>query len=173
MGFCFFNNTALAALHALEARGVAKVAVLDFDAHHGNGTEEILGGDSRVLICQTFQADCYPFSGRASEGPNRVNVPLRPGDGSREFRMAVEGKWLPAIHAFSPGLLLVSAGFDAHSADPLSGLDFQDDDYGWIGERVADTVGELGVGVVSILEGGYDLEALERSVERYLRGSRL
>ena len=171
-GFCFFNNVVLAARHALERRGLAKVAVLDFDAHHANGTEALVSGDDRVLLCQTFQDGAFPFTGKASDTPALVNVPLAAGAESADFRRAVEDKWLPAVSAFSPELILVSAGFDAHSADPLSGLDFRDDDYGWVAERIAETAEKLGVGVVSVLEGGYDLDALERSAERYMRALR-
>ncbi len=169
-GFCFFNNVVLAAKHAAREYGVERIAILDFDAHHANGTEALLDGDASTLLCQTFQHPFYPFTGEASSKPTLVNVPLDAGAGSREFREAVEGRWLPALRSFKPEFILVSAGFDAHRDDPLSGLTFEDADYAWIGETIAAAAAELDVKTVSILEGGYNLDALARSAELYLRG---
>jgi acetoin utilization deacetylase AcuC-like enzyme len=170
MGFCIFNNVVLAVRHALTVHGVARTAVLDFDAHHGNGTEALLRNDSRVVLGQTFQTDFFPFTGEVADEPRRVNVPLAAGAGGGDFRDAVEKRWLPALRDFRPELILVSAGFDAHSEDPLSGLEFSDSDYAWIGEIVANEARAFDAKVVSVLEGGYDLKALERSVDGYLRG---
>lgn len=170
MGFCFYNNIAVGALHALKEYGLGRVAVIDFDVHHGNGTEHILAGDERVLFCSSFQHPFYPNSGHECDSPNVVNVPLRAGAGSEEFREAVTGHWLPRLREFAPELILISAGFDAHQADDMAGLNFLDSDYGWITETVVGVADNSAGGrVVSSLEGGYDLHALARSVETHLK----
>jgi len=170
MGFCVFNNIAVGAAHALEAHGLERVAIVDFDVHHGNGTEEIFSDDERVLMVSTFQYPLYPYSGVDNPAPNMVNVPLGAGSGSDEFREAVTSRWLPALDDFEPELILVSAGFDAHRDDPLAGLAFVEDDYAWVTrELLATARRHAGGRVVSSLEGGYDLSALGRSAVAHVR----
>jgi acetoin utilization deacetylase AcuC-like enzyme len=169
MGFCLFNNIAIAAAHALEAHGLERVAIIDFDVHHGNGTEDIFAGDPRVLMAGSFQHPYYPGSGADPMGDNMHNVPLPAGAGSAAFRAAVEQVWLPALDEFAPQLLLISAGFDAHRDDGLGALQFADEDYAWVTRQikaVADT--HAGGRIVSMLEGGYDLVALGRCVTRHV-----
>lgn len=169
MGFCFFNNIAVAAAHAL-ASGLSRVAVLDFDVHYGNGTADIFRDDARVLVCSTYQDPLYPYW-RADHGiAHLLDVALSPGTGSTEYRAAVTDRWLPALEAFAPELLLVSAGFDAHADDPLAGLKLQTDDFGWTAELLRDLAARhCGGRIVATLEGGYNVHALARSVEAFLR----
>ena len=170
MGFCIFNNVAIAARHALEAHGLARVAVIDFDVHHGNGTEDIFEDEERVLMASTFQHPFYPYSGTEHPARNMVNVPLSAGAGSREFREAVREAWLPALEKFRPQLLLFSAGFDAHVEDDMAMLRFTDADYGWVTEQLAPIAARYGEGrMVSLLEGGYALSALGRSAVQHIR----
>ena len=170
MGFCVFNNIAVAAAHALEAHGLARVAIVDFDVHHGNGTEAIFADDPRVLMVGTFQYPLYPYSGVEPLGPNMHNVPLAPGSGGEEFRAAVRDHWLPALEAHRPQLVLISAGFDAHREDPLAGLEFDDADYAWVTEQLVGVAKRHAGGrIVSSLEGGYALGALGRSVAEHVR----
>ena len=167
MGFCLFNNVAVGALHAREAHGADRVAVVDFDVHHGNGTQAIFESDPSVFFASTHEFPLYPGTGRAEETGcgNIVNVPLSPGSGSAEFRAAMEGGVLPALRAFSPELILVSAGFDAHERDPLATLRLVEDDYAWVTERLCAVADEVcGGRLVATLEGGYDLDALAASV---------
>lgn len=167
MGFCFFNNIACAAAHAL-ARGLTRVAILDFDVHHGNGTEDIFRDTPRVLFCSSFQHPFYPGTPLADRS-HIVHTPLSAGSGGAEFRRAVEDYWWPALEAFAPELVLVSAGFDAHRADPLAGLNFGEDDYRWVTtELVARAERHAGGRVVSMLEGGYDLTALRESAAAHV-----
>jgi acetoin utilization deacetylase AcuC-like enzyme len=170
MGFCIFNNVAVGAAHALERHGLERVAILDFDVHHGNGTEDMFRDDPRVMLCSTFQHPYYPFCGADSRSENLVNVPLPAMTGSREFRAAVERRWMPALERFEPQLVLVSAGFDAHREDPLAHLQLEDGDYEWISERIADTAARFAQDrIVSTLEGGYNTRSLARSVVRHVR----
>jgi len=170
MGFCFFNNVAIAAAHALEEHGLSRVAIVDFDVHHGNGTEQIFGGDSRVLFCSTFQHPFYPYSGADSSSPNVVNVPLPGGSGSAAFRTAVTNDWLPALADFAPELVLISAGFDAHLEDDMAGLALREADYAWVTSQVRTVAERFAAGrIVSTLEGGYALSALGRSVVSHLK----
>ena len=170
MGFCVYNNVAVAAAHAMEVHGLSRVAIVDFDVHHGNGTEEIFARDPRVLMVGTFQYPLYPYSGVDPLGPNMHNVPLDPGAGTEELRAAVRDHWLPALEAHRPELVIVSAGFDAHREDPLASLAFTESDYAWITRELVAVAGRHAQGrIVSSLEGGYSLSALGRSVVEHVR----
>ena len=170
MGFCVFNSVAVGAAHALTEHGLSRVAIVDFDVHHGNGTEEMFTDDPRVLMVSTFQYPLYPYSGVDNPAPNMVNIPLSAGNGGTEFRDAVRKHWLPALDDHAPELILISAGFDAHREDPLAGLAFVDDDYAWVTRELIDVAGRHAKGrIVSTLEGGYALSALGRSVVAHLR----
>ena len=173
MGFCLFNGAAVAAHHARARWGLSRVAVLDFDVHHGNGTQDIFEKDAGLFYASTHQMPCYPGTGKASEKGvgNIFNAPLAPGDGGPEFRAAWERVLLPALEAFAPELVIVSAGFDAHRADPLAELCLDTADFAWVTDRilaVADTA--CGGRVVSVLEGGYDLRSLAASAAAHVRG---
>lgn len=168
MGFCFFNNVAVAAAQAL-ARGIRRIAILDFDLHYGNGTADIFQGDERVWLFSTYQHPLYPNWTGALHAKNLVDVPLAAYAGSEQFRHAVSERWLPQLEALQPELLLVSAGFDAHAQDPLGDLRLSFDDYRWLGRVIGEIAEQCCEGrVVATLEGGYDLHALARSVESFL-----
>jgi len=170
MGFCLFNNVAIGAAHALASGKVERVAVVDFDVHHGNGTEEIFSGDQRVLMVSTFQHPFYPFCGTEHPAFNMINVPLSAGDGGDEFRRAVASAWLPALSDFKPQMLFVSAGFDAHREDDMAHLGFVEADYAWVTQELMRVAAKHACGrIVSVLEGGYALSALGRSVVAHLR----
>jgi acetoin utilization deacetylase AcuC-like enzyme len=170
MGFCIFNNVAVAARHALAAHGLERVAIIDFDVHHGNGTEDIFEGDPQVLMASTFQHPFYPYSGTEDPARNMVNVPLSAGAGSREFREAVQEAWIPALDDFAPQLILFSAGFDAHLEDDMAMLRLADADYAWVTAQVKAIAERHAEGrMVSMLEGGYALSALGRSVVQHIR----
>lgn len=170
MGFCFFNNVAVAAAHALEMHGLERVAVLDFDVHHGNGTENIFADDDRVLICSTFQHPLYPFSSFDTSSKHIVNTPLPSGTGSDAYRAAVSQHWIPALDSFRPEMIFVSAGFDAHLEDPLAELMLVDEDYVWLTKTIAKVADRHASGrIVSCLEGGYALQALGRCVSIHVR----
>jgi acetoin utilization deacetylase AcuC-like enzyme len=170
MGFCIFNNVAVAARHALHAHHLERVAIIDFDVHHGNGTEDIFEGDPQVLMASTFQHPFYPYSGTEDPAANMVNIPLAAGAGSREFREAVSEAWLPALEEFAPELILFSAGFDAHAEDDMAMLRFTDADYAWVTSQMKDVAERHAKGrMVSVLEGGYALSALGRSVVQHMR----
>ncbi len=167
MGFCLFNNVAVGAYHARAAHGADRVAVIDFDVHHGNGTQAMFETDPDMFFASTHEFPLYPGTGRSEERGvgNIVNVPLRGGSGPAEFRAGMEEAILPALAAFKPDLILVSAGFDAHAADPLASLQLREADYAWITRRLCALADELCAGrIVTTLEGGYDLEALAASV---------
>jgi acetoin utilization deacetylase AcuC-like enzyme len=170
MGFCFFNNVAVAAAHALETRGLERVAIIDFDVHHGNGTEQIFEDDERVLMVSTFQHPFYPYSGTESPARNMVNVPLPAGTGSQGFRDVVQDIWVPALREFRPEMVFFSAGFDAHVEDEMAMLRFVDQDYAYVTRAVKEaTDPSTGGRIVSLLEGGYALSALGRSVVQHVR----
>ncbi|MFC3650224.1 histone deacetylase family protein [Dyella humi] len=171
MGFCLFNNIAVGAAHALTAHGLKRVAIADFDVHHGNGTQDIFQREPRVLFISSHQWPLYPGTGSADEQGmgNVINAPLSPGEGSYEFRALWSDALLPRLHAFKPQLLLVSAGFDAHQRDPLANLELQSEDYAWITERLVDLAqAHAGGRLVSTLEGGYDLSALAASASAHV-----
>ncbi|MBV1789836.1 histone deacetylase family protein [Marinobacterium sp. D7] len=170
MGFCLFNNIAIGAAWALEQPGIERVAVLDFDVHHGNGTVDIFKDRPEVLVCSSFQYPFYPFRFQDVDRPNIVNTPLPAGTDGPAFRQAIERDWLPALQRHRPDMIFVSAGFDAHRDDPLAELLLEDEDFGWLGELIVDA-GQRYCGgrIVSVLEGGYNLAALGRSVEQYLK----
>lgn len=170
MGFCFLNNVAIGVRHALEVLGLERVALVDFDVHHGNGSEDILADDQRVLMVSTFQSRLYPFSGETPLGVNMCNVPLSPFSDGGALREAVSQRWLPALDAFRPEAIFVSAGFDAHRDDDISHLGWTDADYGWVTEQLVRVANDCAQGrIVSVLEGGYCLPALGRSVELHVR----
>lgn len=171
MGFCLFNNVAIGAMHALAARGAGRVAIVDFDVHHGNGTQAAFESDPRVLFGSSHQSPLYPGTGAASETGvgNVVNMPLAPGAGGTEFRAAWEGAFFDRLAAFHPSLILVSAGFDAHRRDPLAALELVEDDYVWITRRLCAIADDsCGGRIVSALEGGYDLAALGASAAAHV-----
>jgi len=170
MGFCFFNNVAVAARHALDVHGLQRVAIIDFDVHHGNGTEDIIAGDERVLMCSFFQHPLYPYSGAVPKGTNMVNVPLAPYTRGPEMRETVLAMWMPALEAFKPQMIFVSAGFDAHREDDLGQLGLVEADYEWLTRQLVQLAkAHSGGRIVSCLEGGYNLGALARSVAAHLR----
>jgi acetoin utilization deacetylase AcuC-like enzyme len=165
MGFCFYNNVAIAAAHALEQHDLERVAIVDFDVHHGNGTEDIFSGDRRVLFCSSFQHPFYPFMGADTQAENCCNLPLPAGTDGKAFRAAVERAWLARLDAFQPQLVLVSAGFDGHAEDDISQFLLREPDYGWITREIKEIADRYADGrIVSCLEGGYDLSSLGRSV---------
>ena len=170
MGFCMFDNIAVGAAHALEAHGLEKVAIVDFDVHHGNGTEEIFKDDDRILFCSTFEHPFYPFTPLRENTPNRISVPLDATAKGDEFRTAVTEHWLPALDAFEPEMVFVSAGFDAHRDDDMSHVSLTDADFRWVSERIVEAAGKSASGrIVSVLEGGYELKSLARCVDAHVR----
>jgi len=170
MGFCFFNNVAVGAAQALEKHGLERVAVVDFDVHHGNGTEDIFRDDPRVMMVSTFQHPFYPYSGVEGRSERMVNIPLAAYSGGRQFREAVEKHWLPALGRFKPEMLFISAGFDAHRDDDMASLSLVESDYAWVTGCIKEIAEQHGKGrIVSTLEGGYELTALARSVAEHIR----
>lgn len=170
MGFCFFDNIAVAALQALEAHDLERVAICDFDVHQGNGTEDIFDGDPRVLFCSTFQHPLFPGAFRENVPGQRINCPLEAGTAGDVFRRTVSERWLPELESFAPELVLISAGFDAHRQDPIGGLSLVESDFHWVTERLVDVANRHAGGrIVSMLEGGYNLDALGRSAVAHMR----
>ncbi|MDQ6629511.1 MAG: histone deacetylase family protein [Pseudomonadota bacterium] len=170
MGFCFLNSVCIAARHALDVRGLERVAIVDFDVHHGNGTEDIVAGDERILMASIFQHPLYPYSGAVPLGTNMINVPVSPYTRGPEVRALIEQNWMERLHAFRPQMIFISAGFDAHREDDLGQLGLVEADYAWITERIKEVAERHAEGrIVSCLEGGYNLGALARSVAAHLR----
>ena len=169
-GFCIFNNIAIAAAHAIERYGLQRVAIADFDVHHGDGTEDIFHDDPRVMLCSTFRHPYYPYCGADSSNDHIINVPLAAGTGGQEFRTAITEQWLPALERFQPQLLLISAGFDAHWEDDMGGLALREKDYLWVTELLKDIAQRHANGrIVSALEGGYALHALGRCAMTHIK----
>jgi len=170
MGFCFFNNVAVGAAHAIEVHGLQRVAIVDFDVHHGNGTEDIFSGDRRVMMVSTFQHPFYPYSGTQGRSERMVNIPLAAYSSGVEFRNAVVNDWLPALHGFAPQMIFISAGFDAHRDDDMASLGLVESDYAWVTEQIVNVAARYAQGrIVSTLEGGYNLGALARSLGAHIR----
>ena len=170
IGFCFFNNVAVAAKYALQRHNLKRVAVIDFDVHHGNGTEDILAGDERALMCSFFQHPFYPYSGDQNPAPNMCNVPVPAYSKGMDIREVVEMMWIPRLEEFQPEMMFISAGFDAHREDDMGQLGLTEQDFSWITQRLKDVARRYCKGrIVSCLEGGYIPSALARSVEAHLR----
>ncbi len=170
MGFCIFNNVAVGVAHAMAKYGLTRVAIADFDVHHGNGTEEIFHDDPRVMLCSTFQHPYYPFRGADSGNEHIINGPLPAGTSGRDFRAAVTEHWLPALERFQPQLVFFSAGFDAHRDDDMAQLKLVEADYTWVTQQVKEVADRYAQGrIVSVLEGGYDLSSLARSVTAHVK----
>lgn len=170
MGFCFFNNVAVGIRHALDVHGLQRVALIDFDVHHGNGSEDIFRGDDRVLMCSIFEKGLYPNTGDSATGPNMCNVGLPARSGSEAFRDAVLTHWIPALDAFAPQLIYISAGFDAHREDDMGNLGLLDADYAWVTRQLLQVANKHCQGrIISCLEGGYVLNPLARSVAEHVK----
>ncbi len=170
MGFCFFNNVAVGVAHAIQHHRLQRIAILDFDVHHGNGSEEIFRDNPHVMLCSTFQHPFYPYCGADSGSQRMINVPLLSGADGTVFRKAVTDIWLPALAQFKPEMIFVSAGFDAHRDDDMAQLRLDDDDYIWITQQIKAIANKYASGrIVSVLEGGYELQSLGRCVAAHIR----
>lgn len=170
MGFCVFNNVAIAALRAIKVHGLERVAIVDTDVHHGNGTEAIFAHEPRVMMVSYYQEYLYPFSGNERQREHMVNVPVPSGTGGAVVRQLVTEKWLPALHRHRPEMIFISAGFDAHRDDPLGSMQLLEDDYAWITRQIMDVAQEYSKGrIVSFLEGGYNLDALAGSAVAHIK----
>ena len=170
MGFCIFNNVAVGAAHALAAHGLSRVAIADFDVHHGNGTEDIFRIDPRVMLCSTFQHPFYPYCGADSSNDHIINVPLKAGTSGVEFRTAVTEQWLPALERFQPEFIFISAGFDAHRDEDMGSMRLVEADYAWVTEELKRVAAKYAQSrIVSVLEGGYELHALGRSAMAHIK----
>ena len=170
MGFCLFNNVAVGVAHAIAQHGLKRVAICDFDVHHGNGTEEIFHDDPRVMLCSTFQHPFYPHCGADSGNEHIINVPLPAGTDGDTFRKAVTERWLPALERFQPEMLFISAGFDAHWEDDMAMFKLKEADYAWVTQQIKSVAARYaGNRIVSVLEGGYELHALGRSVAAHIK----
>jgi len=172
MGFCFFDNAAIAARYAQDHHGIARAAIVDFDVHHGNGSQEIFWADKTVMYCSTHQMPLFPGTGAVGETGDYdtvVNAPLRPGDGAKAFREAFESRILPRLSDFQPELIIISAGFDAHMRDPLANINLAEEDFAWATQKIMDIADRCAGGrIVSMLEGGYDLQALGNSAAAHV-----
>lgn len=170
MGFCLFNNVAVGVAHAIAHYQLQRVAILDFDVHHGNGSEEIFRNNPHVMLCSTFQHPFYPYCGADSASDRMINIPLPRGSDGRVFRNAVTDVWIPALEKFKPEMIFVSAGFDAHRDDDMAELRLDDEDYVWITQQIRTIADKHAHGrIVSVLEGGYELQALGRCVAAHIR----
>ena len=170
MGFCFFNNAAVGIRHALDVLNIERVALIDFDVHHGNGSEDIFRGDDRVLMCSIYERGLYPFTGEEAIGPNMVNIGLPTRSGGDKFREAVTTHWIPALDSFRPELIYISAGFDAHREDDMGNLGFVEADYEWVTQQLMAVARRHSKGrVISCLEGGYVLSPLARSAAAHVK----
>ncbi len=169
MGFCFFNNIAVGVKHALDTWSIQRIAIIDFDVHHGNGTEDIFKDEPRVLLCSTFQHPLYPYTGVETQNNHSVNIPLAAGTNGSDYRALFKRKLIPKLDAFSPQLVFISAGFDGHKEDPLANLNLTEDDYAWITKKIKHIADKHAAGrIISSLEGGYALDALARSVSAHI-----
>jgi acetoin utilization deacetylase AcuC-like enzyme len=173
MGFCLFNNVAVGAYYALQNVQIKRVAILDFDVHHGNGTEDIVAGDERILFCSSFQFPYYPMSKASVPAANIIHTPLPAQTGSMAFRAAIEATWWQPLAAFDPDMIFISAGFDAHKDDPMAYFNLEEDDFVWITQQIVQRTRAGGLGrIISVLEGGYDVAALGRSAAAHVQALR-
>ncbi|EGL54579.1 Deacetylase, including acetoin utilization protein [Methylophaga aminisulfidivorans MP] len=169
MGFCIFNNVAVGVAHAIAEYGLQRVAIIDFDAHHGNGTEDIFRGNQQILLCSSFQHPFYPDTGEPGKHDNMINIGLPAGTSGEQFRQLIEEQWLPELEAFQPEMIFISAGFDGHREDDMSDLDLVEDDFAWVTSEVKKIADKFAQGrIVSTLEGGYVMSALGRSVASHI-----